>query len=130
MAFYFDSSALVRLVVLERDSTALRRWWARRSGPAVASVVARVEVMRAVRAVAPAALADAQAVLGGVVLMALTPAIAQDAARLDPASLRSLDALHLASALDLGEDLQGLVTYDERLAAAARDHGVHVVRPR
>ena len=51
------------------------------------------------------------------------------AGRLDPTTLRSLDALHLAAALDLGDDLDGLVTYDDRLAEAAALNGVPVTTP-
>lgn len=130
MAYYVDSSALVRLVVPDARSGALSRWWAGQSGPAVASWVARAEVMRTVRRIAPTAADPARALLGHVVLTAVTPAILETAAQLDPVSLRSLDAIHLASALDLGGDLEGLVTYDERLAAAARGYGVVVVQPR
>jgi uncharacterized protein len=51
------------------------------------------------------------------------------AGRLEPAALRTLDAVHIAAALDLGDDLVGMVTYDDRLAEAARSNGVPVVSP-
>lgn len=63
-------------------------------------------------------------------LVHLTPAVCEDAGRLDPPGLRSLDAIHLAAALDLGDDLEGLVTYDDRLAEAAVSNGVAAVAPR
>jgi uncharacterized protein len=65
-----------------------------------------------------------------VTLIEVTVRTFEQAARLDPTVLRSLDALHLATALDLGDDLDGLVTYDDRLAEAARLNGVPVIAPR
>jgi predicted nucleic acid-binding protein len=63
------------------------------------------------------------------VLTEVGTAIFEQAGRLEPPALRTPDALHLASALDLGDDLDGMVTYDERLAAAAQIHGVPVIAP-
>ena len=68
-------------------------------------------------------------VLATVTTTRLTAAICDTAGRLDPPGLRSLDALHLASALDLGDDLEGLVGYDDRLADGARTLGIQVVAP-
>ena len=56
-------------------------------------------------------------------------AVLEQAGRLDPAIVRSLDAIHLAAALMLGDDLEAFVTYYERLAEAARANGVAVVAP-
>jgi predicted nucleic acid-binding protein len=72
---------------------------------------------------------DALPVLETVVLQDLEPAIIERAARLEPSSLRTLDAIHLASALGMGVDLEAFVTYDARLAAAARGAGLTVVSP-
>jgi uncharacterized protein len=72
---------------------------------------------------------QARAVLDAVTLIEVTTTIFEEAGRLDPTLLRSLDAVHLAAALALGDDLEGLVTYDERLADAARRNGVAVVAP-
>jgi predicted nucleic acid-binding protein len=130
MAHYFDSSALVRLVVPSPHSAALHRWWARAASRAVSSQIARTEVIRAVRRTAPATLDAARELLDDVVLTTVTLALLDSAARLDPLPLRSLDAIHLATALDLGGDLEGFVTYDERLADAARRNGMAVVSPR
>lgn len=71
----------------------------------------------------------ARLVLDSLVLTEVTAAIFEAAARLDASGLRSLDAVHLAAALDLGGDLDGIVTYDERLAEAARAYGVPVTAP-
>ena len=72
----------------------------------------------------------AREVLDAVTLVHVTPAVFENAGRLDPSGLRSLDAIHLAAALDLGDDLDGLIAYDDRLAAAAVSNGVVVVAPR
>ncbi len=68
-------------------------------------------------------------VLAPIDIMAITEEIAGQASRLDPPLLRSLDAIHLASALALGEELEGIVTYDRRLAEAARQLGIPVFSP-
>lgn len=130
MAYYFDTSALVKLVVPETESPALRSWLGSRAARAVTSDLARVELWRAVRRNAPEAARQAGALLDGVVTTGITREILDEAARLGPPELCSLDAIHLATALDLGRDLEGFVTYDERLAAAARSAGLVVVQPR
>ena len=86
--------------------------------------------MRAIRKVVPDRVLRAREVLDAVTLLHVTPAVFEDAGRLDPSELRSLDAIHLAAALDLGDDLEGLITYDDRLADAAVSNGVAVVAPR
>jgi predicted nucleic acid-binding protein len=71
----------------------------------------------------------ARHVLDAIALLTLPSSTFDRAADLDPDLLRSLDALHLAAALDLGDDLEGIVTYDDRLARAALLHGIEVVAP-
>ena len=72
----------------------------------------------------------AQAQLAAVRLMPLTDEIRTLAGELDPPSIRSLDAIHVASALSLRERLKGLFTYNERMSSAARDAGLEVYAPR
>ena len=86
--------------------------------------------MRAVRRIVPDRALQARAVLDSVTLLKVDSSVFEGAGRLDPSVLRSLDAIHLASALDLGDDLEGLVTYDDRLAGAAEANGVAVISPR
>lgn len=129
MAFYLDTSALVKLVVAEERTEALRTWLAEEPRNPVASDLVRTELVRTVRTVAPERMLRARSVLDGLTLMSLRTEIFYSAGRLEPAGLRSLDALHLASALDLGDDLDGLVTYDQRLARAAELNGVEVLAP-
>lgn len=130
MAFYLDTSALVKLVVAESETDALRAWLAEAGTEFVACDVARTELMRAVRRVVPDRALQARAVLDSLLLTEVTTAVFEVAGRLDPAGLRSLDAIHLAGALDLGDELDGLVTYDDRLAEAAVSNGVTVIAPR
>lgn len=91
--------------------------------------VARTELFRAVRRTAPELLVQARAVLETVTLLSVTAALFDAAGRLDLVELRSRDALHLAAALELQDELDGIVGFDERLAAAAAANGIPVAAP-
>ena len=130
MVHYLDTSALVKLVVAEPETPALRAWLRDADRAPVACDLARTELLRAARRAAPDRLVQARAVLDSLTLTTVTTALLEEASRLDPTELRSLDALHLAAALDLGDDLVSLVTYDDRLASAARANGITVTAPR
>lgn len=130
VAFYVDTSALVKLVVAESETAALGAWVKEPGRELVACDLARTELMRAVRRAVPDRVLQAREVLDAVTLVHVTPAVFEDAGRLDPSGLRTLDAIHLAAALDLGDDLEGMITYDDRLADAAVSNGVAVVAPR
>ena len=127
MAYYLDTSAIVKLVVAEEESPALRRWCADRA--LVASDLVRTETLRAARRHSSAALAQARQVLAATTTLALTADVCERAAELDPLILRSLDALHLACALQLADQLEAVVTYDARMAHACALLGVPVVAP-
>jgi predicted nucleic acid-binding protein len=129
VAHYLDTSALAKLVVAEPESAALRTWLREADRQPVSSDLARTELLRAVRRIAPKRVLQARAVLDAITLTEVTTSLFEEAGRLDPAALRSLDAIHLAAALDLGDDLDGLVTYDERLGEAARLNGITVLAP-
>lgn len=129
MACYLDTSALVKLVVEEPETKALRAWLAAADRSPVSCDLARTELLRAVRRAAPDRIVRAREVLDAITLVTVRTAIFEQAGRLDPSVLRTLDALHLAAALDLGDDLDVIVTYDERLAQAATANGVAVSRP-
>jgi len=130
VAFYVDTSALVKLVVAEPETTALQAWLGDADRDLVSCDLARTELMRAVRKVVPDRALQARAVLDSVTLLEVRSVVFEEAGRLDPSGLRSLDGIHLAAALDLGDDLEGLVTYDDRLTDAAVANGVPVVSPR
>lgn len=129
MADYLDTSALVKLVVAEAETEVLLAWLAGRSGQPTSSDLARTELLRVVRRVAPDRLERARRVLDSVALIALSTETFEEASRLAPATMRPLDALHLAAALRLGDDLDAVVTYDDRLADAVRLNGASAVRP-
>jgi predicted nucleic acid-binding protein len=127
---YFDASALVKIVVREKGSEALRAFVA--AHPVrVTSAVSVTEVRRAIgRLPGRHTLADrARLVLDGMAILAVDMEILERAARLEPPELRTLDALHVASALSLGSDLLAFVTYDHRQRAAARKAGLSVMTP-
>lgn len=129
MATYLDSSAIVKLAVLESESQALRRYLRRRQ-PLVSSALARTEVVRALLHAGDEAVARGRAVLERLDLVRVTDRILNAAALLQPSDLRSLDAIHLATAHELGDQLHALITYDERMITAARRLRYKTVQPR
>jgi hypothetical protein len=127
-AVYVDASAMAKLLVGEREGDDLRAFLAPVARQ-VTSIVGRVEVERTVARRAPARLAHVAGLLDDLVIVGLEPEIAAVAATIGPATLRTLDAIHLASAAALGVDLEAFVTYDRRLAEAARALGMPVASP-
>lgn len=127
-AVYLDSSAIVKLVVREQESLALRRFLRRRR-PWVSSALARTEVLRAVRHVGPAGVDAAEQVFARCELVRVNDTVLTAAGLLDPPALRSLDAIHFATAARLAEDLGWFVVYDSRLIDAAGAVGWKVASP-
>lgn len=125
---YLVSSAIVKLVVEEDEPPALLRHLGTRPVRA-SSALTRVEVIRAVHAHGPAAVTRARQVLSAMHLLAIDQALLDAAANLPQTTLRSLDAIHVASALAIAGDLSELVTYDHRLATAASAAGFIVSDP-
>jgi uncharacterized protein len=128
--WYLDSSAIVKFAVVERESAAIAAWRAGLGDDDVLMTceLAVAEVLQAVNRV------------GGDVDVALAHLDAFDqlvvdrdlllvAGRLGPPQVRTLDAIHIAAALAAGDDLSGVVTYDERMADAARELGVQLLAP-
>lgn len=129
MAYYLDTSALVKLIVREAESTALRSWIESEGAVLVSSDLARTELMRAVSRASGNYLLQARLVLDSITILTISTAIFESAGRLSPSTLRTLDALHLASALELGDDLEALITYDDRLADACMANGIPTLSP-
>ncbi len=129
LATYVDSSALVKLAFEEPESKALRRYLQRKR-PLVSSALARTEVLRALLGEGDDGLARGRAVLARVELVRVNDRILNAAAVLRPADLRSLDAVHLVTAQQLGSDLGQIVTYDERMLAAATQLGLRTAAPK
>lgn len=127
---YFDASALLKLVVVEAETDALiaavDQWPDR-----VSASIVRVEVHRALRRSAQpkSVLERADAMLDGLVLIRIDEPVLARAASLRNLQLRPLDAIHLAAALTIGDDPEAFVTYDGRLATAARSEGLTVLHP-
>jgi len=128
--FYLDTSAAVKLVVSEPGSTALRRWLASRDDEIASSDLLRTELLRATRRAAPHQVVQARAVIDAIHVLTLPTAVFERAATLEPDVLRSFDALHLAAALELGDELEGLVTYDVSMTKAAELLGIRVISPK
>jgi predicted nucleic acid-binding protein len=127
---YLDTSALVKLVRVEAETEALRQWLRDGTHDAVAtSTITAVELIRAARRGGVEAVAVARRVLTGLSLVTLTPTILDRAADLEPVSLRSLDALHLATALAIGGSLEAVVAYDAQLLDAAIGMGLPMITP-
>jgi predicted nucleic acid-binding protein len=127
---YLDSSALAKLFFSEPESLALGAWLADRPiDTLVTSELGRVEILRAARRAGDRFLNEAHAVLADVELLALDRPVQDLACHIGGPPLRALDALHLASAVLLGEDLTTFVAYDHRLTEAARAAGLTVASP-
>ena len=130
-ALYLDSSAFVKLVVEERETPAVRTFLADRLARRVSSALLRAESLRAVRNLGPDALAMVREGLRRVDLIGIDDRKNMDAAgTLEPQVLRTLDAVHLATAMAVGDDLETIVTYDERMIEAARLVGLPTATPR
>lgn len=126
---YLDTSALAKLVVDEPETAAFRSWLLTPNVEVISSDLVRTELLRAVRRVHPGRVALAHRVMEQIDLLHLTAADYDEAGRIAPDELRSLDALHLVAALRIGDQLETLVTYDDRLAAAAQLNGVPASAP-
>ena len=126
---YLDASALVKLVVSEPESAALRRYL--RSRPArITCALSRVEVLRAVRHCGVHAVNRARQLFHRLDIISLDDELLDRAASVEPPTLRSLDAIHLAAAQTLGDEVTEIVTYDDRMSTAAARLGIVVVGPR
>jgi uncharacterized protein len=127
---YLDTSAFVKLIQGERETPALQQFLTERPGTTlVSSALLMVETRRAILRTAPGQLARADLLLTRIDQVDITRAVLEAASRLPDPSPRSLDAIHLATALQLDRDLEALVTYNSRLAAAAGRQGLPVVTP-
>lgn len=128
-AAYLDTSAFVKLIVVEPESAALRRFlmpWPERTS----ATLLRTEAVRALRRSGhDGHVGAARRLFSSMRLVRLDEPLLDRAGDLDPRELRSLGAVHLATALAIGPDLGVLLTYDERLGDAARQRGLVVQSP-
>ena len=129
--YYADTSAVIKLLVEETDSKAFAAFYdAHDDAEWVSSELLRIEVTRAVTRAMPALLPDARDMLLAFSCIAIDDDIVEGAMNEPDRSLRSLDAIHLATARILAPELDALVTYDDRLLTAATDAGLVAVSPR
>ena len=127
MVWYLDTSAFLKLITVEEETTAMRSWFT--SHDAIwSSQLLYTEALRAGArlGIGTEVVEDALDTIS-MVLPSVTTF--STAGRLQPPTPRSLDALHLATALEIGDDLEGLVAYDARLVDAARAASIEVVSP-
>lgn len=126
---YLDSSALTKLLLPEPETSALEAWILERDG-LFSSKLSTAECGRALLRAGRAPSGDAvERVFEAFVLLEVSAQLLHDAAALPPPLLRTLDALHVSTALSLAEPGLFYVTYDHRMADAARAHGLTVVQP-
>jgi predicted nucleic acid-binding protein len=128
--YYVDTSAAIKLLVEETHSKAFAAFYDARAGAEwVSSALLRIEVTRAIARAKPVLLPDARDLLAAFSYIAIDDEIVEAAMTEPDRSLRSLDAIHLATARLLGPDLDAIVTYDDRLATAASDAGLVTACP-
>jgi uncharacterized protein len=128
--YYADTSAVIKLLAEEAHSKAFAAFYdSHADAEWVSSALLRIEVTRAVARAAPALLPDARDLLSAFSYIAIDDEIVEAAMDEPDRALRSLDAIHLATARIVGPDLDGLVTYDTRLTTAASGAGLVVVSP-
>lgn len=127
---YLDSAAVVKLVHAEPESAALRGWLDERAEtPWITSVLTEIETFRALARYAPEAVSRLPAVLDQIDLIDLDQHIRTMARTVTPATVRSLDAIHLGTAMRFRSSLTSFVTYDKRLLDAARAAGLPIDSP-
>jgi len=125
--WYLDTSAFVKLIRAESESDALRTWLFQRRHSS--SDLLRTEAVRVSRRAGTEVLARCRQALGAITLVRIDATVFESAAELGPAVLRTLDAIHLAAARLLGDDLAGIVTYDRLMTEAATGLGLEATSP-
>lgn len=127
---YLDSSAVLKLLFEEAESAALESWISGRAGtPIVSSELAKAEVIRAARRLDPNVVPAARVLVSQLDLIPLRSGLIDQAADAGEPLLRTLDAIHLASAISIRGDLTAFVAYDNRLVDAAEAAGIAATRP-
>lgn len=129
MAYVVDSSALVKLIVNEQHSKSLSSWVDSCKQDLFISELARTEVSRAIARVDPNLIKQFNAILTRFGVIRVSTQVLTIAAVLTPTTLRTLDTIHLASCVILGDDLTGFVTYDNAQANAAIQNKIEVITP-
>ena len=127
MSWYLDSSAVLKLLIAEKESVALTDYI---NFTIKSSALTRVEVIRVLLKIAPERVADAKAILAGIDVTPVNSAVLNTAENFNPSiTLRSLDALHVATVLFLEKTVKGLITYDKQMITNAKELGIKVISP-
>jgi uncharacterized protein len=129
LTWYCDTSALVKLLADEVESSALAEFARAPGRTFITSQLSITELTRALRRKNPGNAASPFEVFEFISKLAVSRVLLEAAGELLPVELRTLDAIHLASALSLGTDCEGIVSYDIRLQRAARSAGLDAVAP-
>jgi uncharacterized protein len=126
---YLDTSAALKLVMPEAETAALELWIAEHAGvPRVSSRLLRIEMLRSVARTAPQRMSRANVVLSSIALVSIDE-VASTAEVIGDSTLRSLDAIHLATAHELRAELTAFLCYDKRLGGSAQALGLPVEAP-
>ena len=123
---YVDTSALTKLLVAEAESVAMREL---AGTPMITSALTAAELRRAVRRRAPSLAVEAEHVLDRLTTVAIDAQLLRAAGAVGPVELKTLDAIHLATALVVRDEITAFVAYDERLLDAARLAGIPTLSP-
>ena len=127
MSWYIDSSAILKLLIAEKESSALTGFI---DVKLKSSVLTRVEVIRSLHRISPEKIHDATVILAELDLAPLNPFILDIAENFAPTiTLKSLDAIHVATTIFLNTTVAGIITYDRQMIANAKMLGVHVISP-
>jgi predicted nucleic acid-binding protein len=127
LSWYLDSSAVLKLLIAEKESVALTDYI---NFTIKSSALTRVEVIRVLLKIAPERVADAKAILAGIDVTPVNSAVLNTAENFNPSiTLRSLDALHVATVLFLEKTVKGLITYDKQMITNAKELGIKVISP-
>lgn len=127
MSWYLDSSAVLKLLIAEKESAALTDFI---DFTIKSSALTRVEVIRVLLKIAPERVADAKAILAGIDVTPVNSAVLNTAENFNPSiTLRSLDALHVATVLFLEKTIEGLITYDKQMITNAKELGIKTLSP-
>jgi len=126
---YADTSALVKFIIWETETTAIREWQASEQPELITSDLGRTELIRVLRRIDSTKVDRARLLLATMKCVRIDRRVFETAALLGPKSLGTLDALHLACAVDLRDDLAAVITYDRALAEAVTLEGVRVISP-
>ena len=127
MSWYADSSALLKLLIVEKESVALTDFI---DFTIKSSVLTQVEVIRTLHKIAPEKIAEAQIILNGIDLTPVNLAILTVAENFSPSiTLKSLDAIHVATVIFLNKSVEGVITYDKAMIKNAKELGIRVASP-